>query len=132
MCTKSPTAAPTNCVPYYNWDEERAEELCPSVKNYGFEDKRYGTVVCSDDVSETKQEALEDSLANSFYFECISLCVYDYWTVISNILSGSVNQGGFIWMGTCWKWVTENRCFTAAYNEYEAVMHFAKEECAVW
>jgi len=131
ICTLSPTFAPTLACGSYTWDEERAEELCPLNLGYGSTEKSYGVSVCTDANSATKQQALEDSLANDFYEGCTSWCVYDYDTLINNVRTGSTDQGGFKWnaVDNCWKWVTAGTCFTIKFNEYELVVSKAKQ-CA--
>merc|ERR1711920_381998 len=55
MCTQSPTQSPTDCVPLYTWDADRAEEICPSLEDIE-PDKSFGVLVCDDDTSlETSQ-----------------------------------------------------------------------------
>jgi len=129
MCTYSPTLSPTDCMPYYTWTEERAEELCPSTMDYFDASKSYGVKVCDDAKSVTKQSNLEASLANNFYEKCSSYCVYDYDTVINNIQTSSSDYGGFIWKDTCYKWVTGFLCFTDALAQFDEVSLRAKDLC---
>jgi len=127
----SPTSTPTTCVPYYHWSQERATELC-SDSAYGQADKSFGASVCSDADSNTKQELLEETLANQFYRTCSSWCLYNYQTLIKNVQLGSNDQAGFIWNNsdTCWKWVTTGHaCFTSHENEFEEIMSFAGANC---
>jgi len=124
---ESTTPEPTKaCMPNYSWDNDRAKELCT---DYGSTDKGFGVNVCADTPS--NQDNLERSLANRFYANCASWCVYDYDVVINNILTNSSNTGGFIWKSDCWKWVTDYYCFNAAASEFEKVLLFAKDHCAV-
>merc|ERR1719193_1169584 len=131
MCIYSPTLYPTDCMPSYNWNEERAEELCSSTNDYGSANKSYGVQVCDDNNSVTKQTNLAKSLANNFYTKCTSWCVYDYDTVMNNIQSGSTNYGGFIWrnIDSCWKWVTGYQCFVGSISEFEEVSLRAEDLC---
>jgi len=129
MCSHPPTLSPTGCVPFYNWTEERAEELCPSTSDYGEADKSYGVKVCDDNNSLTKQANLEKSLANRMSDTCSSWCVYDYDTVLDNYQTDSYNFGGFIWKTDCWKWVTGFACFTSHSEEFERVSSRAGEYC---
>jgi len=130
MCTYSPTSAPSACMPYYTWDEDRAEEICPDAVDA---DKSYGVEVCTDSNSATKQAQLETSLANRFFAQCASWCVYDYDTVISNTETGSTDNGGFIWRSgtSCWKWVTSGVCFAASIDEFNEVSLLAEDTCAI-
>jgi len=112
MCTHAPTTSPTDCVPTYDWNVERAAELC-NPDDYGDTDKSYGVEVCDDEKSAVKQTSLEKSLANQFYEKCSSWCVYDYDTILNNTRSNSSNHGGFIWNSNCWKWVTKYTCFNS-------------------
>lgn len=129
FCTMSPTMLPTGCVPYYTWNEDRADVVCSPDNDYGA-DKSYGVTVCSDSASAGKQAELEDSLANNFFTACESWCVYDYSTVINNVKDDAVVQGGFIWKSTCWQWVEAWTCFDASYYEFEEVMNYTKGACA--
>jgi len=126
MCTYSPTIAPTDCMPYYSWNKERAEELCPKPMNA---DKSYGVFVCNDANSAKRQEQLEKSLANKFYQKCESSCVYDYDTLIYNVQQDELKEGGFIWKANCWKWVTGWDCFSKHRAEFVSSMHIAAETC---
>jgi len=132
VCTHAPSMSPTDCMPKYVWDEARASELCG--KEYGSTNKGFGANVCkTDDVSVTKQESLDVSLANAFYKHCSSKCVYDYDTVINNIQTGSSDQGGFIWKSAidCWKWVEEDYpCFTLG-SDFHDVSVYAEGQCDV-
>jgi len=87
--TQSTTLSPTDCTPYYSWDENRAEEICPSARADFHISKSYDVEVCDDATSLTKQANLEKSLANIFFMTCSSWCVYDYDTIIKNIQSDS-------------------------------------------
>jgi len=129
-CTNPPTSAPTGCIPDYDWTYDRAEELCSSSIDI-VANKSYGVEVCSENNSGTSQMALEKSLANKFYQQCSSWCVYDYDTIANNIKSGTSNQGGFTWSttGTCWQWVTGYMCFSAA--EYHDVIAYAQGLCNI-
>jgi len=128
MCTYPPTQSPTDCVPRYTWDKDRAEELCPSLEDIT-PVKSFGVTVCDDDSSLTKQASLEKSLANNFFNKCSSWCVYDYDTIMNNIINESADYGGFIWKSTCWKWVTGWACFTTSLSEFEAVSDRALDQC---
>jgi len=128
VCTNAPTLAPS-CAPYYTWTEERAEDLCESSLDYGRADKSYGVQVCDDDASVGRQANLEKSLANDFYVDCSSWCVYDYDTVVNNIRTGSSDYGGFIFRDDCWKWVTGWFCFTTNLDEFEEVSRRALGLC---
>jgi len=130
MCTYQPTQSPTDCVPRYTWDKDRAEELCPSLEDIT-PVKSFGVTVCDDDSSLTKQASLEKSLANNFFDKCSSWCVYDYDTIMNNIINDSAEYGGFIWKSTCWKWVTGWACFTSSLPEFEAVSLRALDQCEV-
>jgi len=130
MCTHSPTPSPTGCVPLYDWTADRAEELCPSLEDIDA-DKSFGVVVCDDDASSTRQFALELSLANNFFDTCSSWCVYDYDTVVNNIMTDSEEYGGFVWKNTCWKWVTGWACFDTFLSEFERVSERALDQCEV-
>lgn len=134
MCTYSPTLSPTDCMPYYTWTKERAEDLCESTIDYGRANKSYGVSVCDDDKSSGKQASLEKSLANDFYEDCSSWCVYDYDTILNNIRISSSDYGGFIYKGgegeDCWKWVTKFSCFDANLEEFELVSVRASGLCA--
>jgi len=123
-CTLSPTMSPTGCMPYYTWDEDRAGELCPDMSSI-VADKSFGVQACDTSM----QDKLEKSLANNFYTQCSSWCVYDFDTVINNILTDSSEYGGFIWKNTCWKWVTDWHCFTDSAQEFEDVTLRAEEHC---
>jgi len=128
MCTYSPTQSPTDCTPIYTWDEVRAEEICPPLGDFQA-DKSFGVAVCDDDTSLTKQASLEKSLANNFFVKCVSWCVYDYDTIVNNVINDSAEYGGFIWKGTCWKWVSDWFCFTTSLSEFEAVSLRALDQC---
>jgi len=132
VCTHAPSVSPTDCMPKFEWDEARASELCG--EDHGSTNKGFGATVCTtDDVSVTKQESLDESLANAFYKHCSSTCVYDYDTVINNIRTGSSEQGGFIWKSArdCWKWVEEDYpCFTSG-SDFHDVSVYAEGECDV-
>merc|ERR1711920_97032 len=130
MCTQSPTQSPTDCVPLYTWDADRAEEICPSLEDIE-PDKSFGVLVCDDDTSLTKQASLEKSLANYFFDKCSSWCVYDYDTITNNIINDSAEYGGFIWKSTCWRWVTGNFCFTTSLSEFQRVSERALDQCEV-
>jgi len=127
--TGAPTLGPSPCSPYSSWNEVRASELCPTTVQA---DKSYDINVC-DETEETK-EKLEDSLANQFYTQCNSWCVYDYDTLINNTKTGSSDKGGFIWKNnnSCWKWVTGGFCFTAANHEFEEVSSLAAATCITY
>jgi hypothetical protein len=131
MCTYSPTVSPTDCMPNYIWDEKRAEELCPSTMDAFPASKSYGVEVCDDAKSVTRKDNLEASLANNFFTQCSSHCVYDYDTIINNIRTGSSDYGGFIWKDTCYKWVTGWYCFTNAISQFEEVSQRAKDLCSL-
>jgi len=126
-----PTSTPTTCEPHYTWSEERATELCPS-DSAGQADKSFGVLVCSNANSIDKQEALDETLANQFYTGCSSWCLYDYDTLINNVRTGSIDQGGFKWNNNdnCYDWVTAFSCFERLYNEFEEIMSFARLQCA--
>lgn len=126
--TTSPTLSPT-CFPTFTWDEDRAEEICPPSTGIIIADKGYGVKVCNDAASMTKQSSLEKSLANNFFYDCISWCVYDYDTIMNNIRSDSGDYGGFVWKATCWKWVTGWSCFTIFVSEFEEVSSRALDQC---
>jgi len=130
MCIYSPTQSPTDCVPLYTWDEDRAKELCPSLEDV-VPDKGFGVAVCDDDKSVTKQANLEKSLANNFFKKCSSWCVYDYDTIMNNIINDSAEYGGFFWKSNCWEWVTGLTCFTTSLSDFEAVSLRALEQCEV-
>jgi len=127
-----PTSTPTTCELYYTWTEERSIELCPSESDYGHTDKSFGVSVCSDANSNTKQIALEKTLANRFYIHCTAWCLYDYDTIINNVRTGSDDHAGFRWNNgdSCWNWVTAQQCFVRKYNEYLEVMSRAGVQCA--
>merc|ERR1711920_1174722 len=129
-CTSEPTTAPTSCVPYYDWDEARAVEICSETF---IAEKSFGTQTCTDADSASKQDELEKSLANEFFIQCDSWCVYDYDTLIDNTKTGANNHGGFIWRsdGLCWKWVTGWQCFTSSIDEYYHALARASETCEV-
>jgi len=129
--TQSPTLSPIDCTPYYSWDENRTEEICPSSMADFHISKSYGVQVCDDATSLTKQTSLEKSLANIFFMKCSSWCVYDYDTIIKNIQNDSADYGGFVWKQTCWKWVTGWTCFTSSIWEFEAVSSRAVNQCEV-
>jgi len=131
LCESIATHSPTDCTPYQRWDEDRAEELCPSAHDDFDTNKSYGVEVCDDATSLTKQTSLEKSLANNFYVTCSSSCVYDYDTIMNNIQNHAADHGGFIWEHTCWKWVTRWICFTSSLWEFEAVSSRALEQCEV-
>jgi len=128
-CTSEPTLAPTGCVPYYTWTEDRAAELCSGGTT---PDRSFGIQVCTDANSANKQAELEKSLANNMFTKCDSWCTYDYDTLIENALVGSNNHGGYIWRDgdQCWKWVTGWQCFTTSIAEYNYVSMMASETCA--
>jgi len=126
VCTYSPTMSPTDCTPYYNWTEERAEDLCPSTEDYGPADKSYGVQVCED--SADKQASLEKTLANNFFTKCGSWCLYDYDTIMNSHRSPT-STGGFIWKDTCWKWVTGYTCFVQSAADFEKIREKAKDQC---
>jgi len=128
-CTYEPTLAPTGCMPAYTWDADRAVEVCPSIQTA---DKSFGVQVCTDTNSASKQAELEKSLANRFFSKCDSWCVYDYDTIIDNVIQEGNTYGGFIWRNTdqCWKWVTGYQCFTSSIDEYDEVVVKAGETCA--
>jgi len=128
MCTHAPTTSPTACMPYYDWNVARAEELCSSG-TYGDADKSYGVQVCDDEKSVVKQASLEKSLANKFYDTCSSWCVYDYDTILNNTRTNSSDHGGFIWKSDCWKWVTKYTCFVANIGEFEKLSLLALGLC---
>jgi len=129
MCTYAPTMSPTDCMPYYDWNLERANDLC-TPGTYGSADKSYGVEVCGDDNSAVRQTNLEKSLANQFYETCSSWCVYDYDTILNNTRSNSSDQGGFIWKSNCWKWVTKYSCFQAPQiDEFEYLSDHASDLC---
>jgi hypothetical protein len=130
MCTHSPTVSPT-CIPIYTWDKERAEELCPTTIDVFTESKSYRVRVCDDAKSVTRQDNLEASLANNFFAQCSSSCVYDYDTIINNIQSGSSDYGGFIWKNTCYKWVTAWFCFSNVIFEFHEVSKRAEDLCTL-
>jgi len=127
----SPNATTNGCTPYYSWDENRAEKICPSSNANFHISKSYGVEVCSDLKSSTKQTSLEKSLANNFYMDCSSWCVYDYDTIMNNIQNDSADNGGYVWKKTCWKWVTGWDCFTSKRKEFEAVSSRALDQCKV-
>jgi len=131
-CTYEPTVSPTDCMPEYTWNEDRAAEVCPSIQTA---DKSFGVQVCTDANSASKQTELEKSLANQFFTKCDSWCVYDYDTVMDNVQAdpNTNNFGGFIWRNNdkCWKWVTCCLCFDASINEFVEVTESAKEMCVV-
>jgi len=130
FCTYSPTIAPTGCMPTYEWDLERAEELCPSNIDYGKANKTYaGAILCENGNFASTQENLEVSLANHFFVQCDSWCVYDYDTIINNLLTGSNDYGGYVWSATCWKPVTKWLCFDAALSEFEDITSYAEGQC---
>jgi len=110
------------CIPFNTWSEDRAEEICPSIVSA---DKSYGAEVCDDPNSSTKQDNLDKSLANRFFTQCTSYCVYDYETIMSN--GGS--YGGFMWKQTCWKWVTSWDCFGKHISEFTDVSSRAANFC---
>jgi len=128
MCTNSPTLSPTSCMPYYTWDDDRAEEICPS-SIYNYADKSFGVKVCDGDNSVAEQAQLEKSLANQFFTQCSAWCVYDYDTIMNNIQNDSVEYGGFIWKQTCWQWVTGWTCFDSAFSDFEMVSLRARDQC---
>merc|ERR1711920_41307 len=69
MCINPPTQSPTDCMPLYTWDADRAEDICPSLEDMK-PDKSFGVVVCDDKTPLTKQASLEKSLANHFFDKC--------------------------------------------------------------
>jgi len=116
-------------MPSYDWTEERAEELCPSTMDHFNANKSYGIGVCDDATSSTKQGNLEASLANKFYEQCSSYCVYDFDTVVNNIKTDSSNYGGFIWKDTCYKWVTGWYCFNEDLHKFKEISLRAEDLC---
>merc|ERR1711920_874902 len=130
MCTYAPTQSPTDCVPLYTWDADRAEQICPSLEDIEA-DKSFGVVVCDDINSVTKQARLEKSLASNFFDKCSAWCVYDYDTIMNNIKNDSDEYGGFIWKNTCWKWVTGYACFDTSFPEFTRVSERALNQCEV-
>jgi len=126
--SEAPSLSPTGCMPYYTWNEDRAEELCPSTSDY-LADKSHGVKVCNDADSVTRQANLTESLANNFYASCASWCVYDFGTVLNNILTNSNDYGGYIWTTNCWKWVTGWHCFTTSLGEFNEVSLRAEGLC---
>jgi len=120
----------TDCVPLYPWDAVRAEEICPSMEDIT-PVKNFGVEVCGDKNSLTKQANLDKSLANKFFSKCNSWCVYDYDTIMDNILNDSEEYGGFIWRSTCWKWVTgsSTACFPPSLAEFKEVSARALDQC---
>jgi len=129
-CRFEPTLAPTGCMPPYTWNEERAAEVCPSIQTA---DKSFGVVVCTDANSASRQLELEDSLANRFFTKCAAWCVYDYDTIIDNVLQETSNYGGFIWRNNdrCWEWVTSHLCFVGSIDEFVEVSERAEELCEI-
>jgi len=129
-CTNEPTVSPTGCMPDYNWNEDRAAEVCPTIQTA---DKSFGVQVCTDANSASKQAELEKSLANKFFTKCDSWCVYDYDTLMDNVKEDTNNFGGFTWRNgeQCWKWVTCCQCFEGSIGEFEEVSDRAKELCVV-
>jgi len=125
--TRSPTRSPIDCDATYTWDEARAVENCPRPQKA---DKSFGVLVCDDDVSRTKQASLEKSLANKFFKNCGSWCVYDYDTIINNIKTGSEEYGGFTWKNPCYKWVTGFGCFeNNGLRDFQAISTRAEDLC---
>jgi hypothetical protein len=129
MCTYSPTMAPTDCLPYYAWNQERAEDLCPN-ESYGKANKSYGVSVCEDRKSVTRQTQLEKSLANKFYRGCTAWCVYDYDTLINNVQKDLTDRGGFKWRKTCWRWVDDDYLCFEKDDNLRLTGLFASETCA--
>jgi len=84
--------------------------------------------VCDDDISLTQQASFEKSLTNNF-FDKYSYCVYDYDTVMDNIIKDSAEHGGFIWTTKYWIWVTGWTCFATSLSEFEAVYARALNQC---
>lgn len=125
LCKPSPT-----CIPDYVWDKDRAEELCPSVNTINAPIS-YGVEACGDSKSKMKQFSLFKSLANKFYHRCTSLCVYDYDTIIENIMYDRAHQAGFQWYGKCWKWVNDGDCFSKSSDQYRGIYLHAQNLCDV-
>jgi hypothetical protein len=125
LCKPSPT-----CIPYYEWDKNRAEELCPSINTIDAPIS-YGVKACGDTKSKMKQLSLFKSLANKFYHRCTSLCVYDYDTIIENIMYDRATQAGFQWYGKCWKWVNSGDCFSKSFDQYRGIHLHAQNLCNV-
>jgi len=125
MCKPSPT-----CIPYYLWDKDRAEELCPSLNTIDAPIS-YGVEACEDAQSKMKQLSLFKSIANKFYHRCTSLCVYDYDTIIKNIMYDYSIQAGFQWYGKCWKWVTDGDCFSKSFKQYSDIYLHAQDLCII-
>jgi len=71
------------------------------------------------------------SLANGFYKQCNSWCVYDYDTIINNVITGADEYGGFNWKNNlgCWKWVSGWDCFVQALGDFEEVSVKAVGQC---
>jgi len=131
LCKPSPKLSPPPygaCSPSFVWDKDRAEELCPTVNTIDAPIS-YGVDVCEDAKSKMKQHSLFKSLANKFYHRCTSLCVFDYDTIIRNIMYDDENQAGFRWYGKCWKWVTGGDCFFKSPNQYEEIYLHAQNLC---
>jgi len=110
------------CIPSYSWDADRAIELCRQIRPA---DKSYGVEVCDDPNSLAKQNSLDKSLANRFFTNCGSHCVYDYDTIMSN----GCTYGGFVWKQTCWRWVTGWDCFGKYISEFRKVSSRATNLC---
>jgi len=135
--TPGPTSAPTTlckpspaCIPDNVWDKDRAEELCPSVNTIDAPIS-YAVEVCGDSKSKMKQFSLFKSLANKFFHRCTSLCVYDYDTIMENIMYDRANQAGFQWYGKCWKWVNNGDCFSKSSDQYRGIYLHAQNLCNV-
>jgi len=118
------------CIPSYAWDEDRAEEIC---RDNVVANKSYGAEVCEDPNSSTKQDNLDESLANKFFTLCTAWCVYDYYTIMNNTRYGTImnNTGGFMWEETCWRWVTRGDCFEEHVMEFRAVSLRTAKLCEV-
>jgi len=119
---------PADCEPYYEWSAAREAELCPDDSES--DTISYDAVLCAN--SDSDQEELEESLANQLFHECSSICVYDYSTLKNNILNEANHFGGYNWRASksCWKWVTEGRCFNNLVAEFDEAMRRVENICS--
>jgi len=122
------TLCPADCEPYYEWSAIREGELCPGGSES--DTISYDAVLCAN--SDSEQEKLEESLANQLFHDCSSICVYDYNTLRNNILNESNDYGGYIWRASksCWKWVTEGRCFNNLVADFDEAMSRVEKVCS--
>jgi len=95
------------------WTQERATRNCKA------KDKAFGVRACPG----RYQNRLEKSLANRFYSQCRSPCVYDIMSMITDA------KGAFVYKKRkkCWRFVKKGKCFKR--KSYKKAIQRAQNMC---